>query len=356
MNKIFNLLAAAIPLLAITACQKGKWKMLTPQASGRPYEVLVIMDGDLWESSTGRALFDVLDTDIPGLPQPERSFHISQASPKDYNRTLHMFRNIIEVNIDRTQYTTVRMKFSRNEYANEQVILRINAPNNEEFATYVTEHAQDIIDFFNNMEVNRLCVSLRDEYSRQTYDMVKEMFDCDFHVPKELKSYKRGKDFLWVSNNSVTGMVSICVYSYPYEGPQIFNKRYILHKRDSVMQANIPGEEPDMYMQTDTLYTDVRPTVVHHAYAMEARGLWFMRNDAMGGPFVSQSRVDTKNNRVITVEGFVYAPEKMKRGLMHRMEGALYTLLLPEEQGKEVETEPVGDNITNDTTTHTHKH
>ncbi len=331
------LTALSAILLLTTSCRNSKLKMLVPQASGRPYEVLVIMDGDLWESLTGRALFDVLDTDIPGLPQPERSFHISQASPKDYNRTLKMFRNIIEVNIDRRQFTTTKFKFVRNEYAMDQVIMRINSPSNEAFATYVTEHSQDIIDFFNNMEINRLCVDLRDEYSQTALKLAKELFDCDFHAPKELKSYKRGKDFFWVSNDSPSGLVSICMYSYPYEGPQIFNKRYLLHKRDSVMQKNLPGREPDMYMQTDTLYTDVKPIVVHHAYAMEARGLWYMRNDAMGGPFVSHSRVDTKNNRVVTVEGFVYAPEKMKRGLIHRMEGALYTLLLPEEQETEQE-------------------
>jgi hypothetical protein len=93
-----------------------------------------------------------------------------------------------------------------------------------------------------------------------------------------------------------------------------------------------------MFMQTDTAFTDVKPIVVHHKYAMEARGLWFMRNDCMGGPFVSHSRVDTENNRVVVVEGFVFAPEKMKRGLMRRMEGSLYMLLLPEEQQSEIET------------------
>ena len=57
-----------------------------------------------------------------------------------------------------------------------------------------------------------------------------------------------------------------------------------------------------------------------------------MKGDCMGGPFVSFSRVDEENNRVIVAEGFVYAPEKMKRGLIRRLEGALYTLKLPEEQ------------------------
>ena len=59
---------------------------------------------------------------------------------------------------------------------------------------------------------------------------------------------------------------------------------------------------------------------------------WYVENDCMGGPYVSHHRVDTENNRVIVVEGFVYAPEKMKRGMIRRLEGSLYTLMLPEEQ------------------------
>ena len=149
---------------------------------------------------------------------------------------------------------------------------------------------------------------------------------------EEILAFVKGKDFIWTSNNTASGLENICIYSYPYEGPETFNKTYILHKRDSIMEKNLPGERPGMYMQTDTLCTTVRPIVVHGMYAMEARGLWVMKNDFMGGPFVSHSRVDVENNRVVVVEGFVYAPEKMKRGLIRRLEGSLYTLQLPEEQ------------------------
>ena len=41
---------------------------------------------------------------------------------------------------------------------------------------------------------------------------------------------------------------------------------------------------------------------------------------------------------MVVVEGFVFAPEKMKRGLTRRMECSLYMLLLPEEQQSEIET------------------
>ena len=85
-------------------------------------------------------------------------------------------------------------------------------------------------------------------------------------------------------------------------------------------------------MTTNHDYVLTRPISVMGRYVLEARGFWKMENDMMGGPFVSHSSVDTVNNRVVVVEGFVYAPEKMKRTMIRRLEAALYTLRLPVPQ------------------------
>ncbi len=311
-------------------------KLSSPSSSGRPYEVLVVVSDQLWQKPAGRALFNVLDTDIPGLPQPERSFRISQTDPKRFNQVLNIFRNIIKVDIDPTQYTQTRMRYARDVYARPQVILTIQSPNEEEFAAFVKKNAQSIIDFFVKVEMNRLVNDLEKKHSDIVSQLADEIFGCRLWAPSEIKSHKKGTDFFWTSSNTSSGLVNICMYSYPYEGPDTFNKRYVLAKRDSVMKANIPGVEPHMYMATDTLCTSVTPISVKGGYAMESRGLWKMEHDAMGGPFVSHSRVDTLNNRVVVVEGFGYAPEKMKRGLIRRVEGALYTLCLPGEQPREL--------------------
>ena len=324
-----------IALFFLASCRKD---MVIPRASGRPYEVMVVMSDKDWQAKQGRALFAVLDTDIPGLPQPERSFHISQVEPKNFDQILNIFRNIILVDINKQLYTKTTMKFTRDKYALEQIVLTIQSPTPEEFADFCFDHGQDIIDFLTKMEMNRLIKELKDKYSKKTAELAKEIFDCELHAPEEIKSYKKGDHFFWTSSNGSSGMVNICMYSYPYEGPQTFNKQYVLAKRDSVMAVNIPGTLPSMHMATDTLCTFVKPIVVHNQYALEARGLWYMENDGMGGPFVSHSRVDTTRNIVIVVEGFVFAPEKMKRGLMRRLEGSLYTLNLPDEQTSSIVT------------------
>ncbi|MCR5333298.1 MAG: DUF4837 family protein [Bacteroidaceae bacterium] len=315
--------------MLLSGCTKEN---LFPVASGRPYEVLVVMDSIDWNAPHGRALFNVLDTDVPMLPQSERSFRISQTERKDFDRVLNIFRNIIIVNIDDRQFSKTKMKFTRDKYAMEQIVLTINSPSKEAFQEFCTEHRKEIVDFLVKMEMNRLVVELKKKYSKKTFDLAKQIFDCEMYAPDELTNYKKGKDFLWTTNNTATGLESIVMYSFPYEGPETFNKQYLCAKRDSIMKENLPGEKPGMYMQTDTLCTVVKPIVVHNQYAMEMRGLWIMRNDCMGGPFVSHARVDTENNRVVVVEGFVYAPEKMKRGLIRRLEGSLYTMKLPEEQ------------------------
>lgn len=329
LQRLSLVLSLMLMLVLTSSCDKSTY---FPLASGRPYEVLVVMDNTMWEAPSGRALFDILDTDVPGLPQSERSFRIMQIQPKDFDQTFRIFRNIIRVNIDPHIYTQTRMKFTRNVYAMDQIVLSINTPSEEELRKFCVQNKQQVIDFLHHTEINRLVKELKKKYSKPTYDLAWQMFNCKLNAPDELKSYKKGTRFFWTSNNTATGLESICMYSYPYEGPHTFNKEYVLAKRDSVMKENLPGEKPGMYMATDTLCTEVKAINVHNDYAMEIRGLWYMENDCMGGPFVSHSRVDKETNTVIVVEGFVYAPEKMKRGLMRRLEGSLYTLLLPAEQ------------------------
>ena len=93
---------------------------MTPTSSGRPYELLVVVDHDLWERPAGRALFNVLDTDVPGLPQSERSFKIMYTAPGDYDTTLKLIRKLLLL----TQKTCIR-KPSLNTLATYMLLRRL---------------------------------------------------------------------------------------------------------------------------------------------------------------------------------------------------------------------------------------
>ena len=332
-----NLLSMALMALVLFSCggneKKGGKSLFTPVSSGRPYEMLVVIDKGMWERPAGRALFDVLDSDVPGLPQPERSFRISQIIPSKFDRGFRILRNIIDVDIQPI-YTQPKLKYSRDSYASPQMIMTIQAPDEQSFEEFVAKNRQVIVDFFTKAEMNRQINVLKEKYSPVVAAKVGSIFGCDVRIPAELERYKEGKDFLWASsdNNSTNTSLNFVIYSYPYTDKNTFTKDYFVHKRDSVMKINIPGAREGQYIQTDADYVEVKDFAVKGEYAFEARGLWYMENDMMGGPFVSHARVDRPNGRVVVVEGFVYAPEKKKRDLMRKLEAALYTLNLPQEQ------------------------
>jgi hypothetical protein len=313
---------------------KGIGLLGDPTSSGRPYEVLVVADTGFWDRPAGTALYDLLNSSVPGLPQQEPQFDVSRIDPPHYRTTFKMFRNIITLDINGNFYTQTRLKYRYDEYAYPQAILEIHTPSEGELATFLKYHGQEIINFFVKVEMNREAKELEEKHSQLVTDMAKQMFGCKFFAPREIKSKKKGKNFFWASSNTGNASLNVCMYAYPYPGPAAFTKAYFVHQRDSFMRANIPGEEPNMFMKTDTFGLDVHNVVVKRSFAQEARGLWEMENDAMGGPFVSHARVDTVRNRVVVVEGFVYAPDKTKRNWMRRLEASLYTLDLPARSRK----------------------
>ena len=54
--------------------------------------------------------------------------------------------------------------------------------------------------------------------------------------------------------------------------------------------------------------------------------------EAMGGPFVSLTRLDQVNGRVVTAGAFLFAPGQKKRNAMRQIEAILYTLEMPNER------------------------
>lgn len=341
MKRIAFYLSFVLLIAVFASCKNNGKSIVTPVSSGRPYEVLVVADDKCWMSPDS-ALYHVLDTDVPGLPQPERSFRISRVRPAHFDRVMRIFRNIIIVDIQDI-YTQTKFKYTRNAYAAPQMIMTIQSPSQEEFAEFLSRHGQVVVDFFTRTEMNRQINLLRDKHNKAISAKVGTMFDCDIWLPNELGSFKEGKDFFWASSN--LNDMNFVMYSYPFTDNNTFTKKFFINKRDSVMKINIPGSMEGMYMQTaDSIFVDVDNIAVKGDYAFEARGLWEMKNDAMGGPFVSHVRVDRANARVIVVEAFVYNPGKLKRDVMRKLEASLYTLKLPTE--KDIVELPIDNNIT----------
>ena len=135
MKKYLFYLSMALVAVVLFSCKSGKKSVFTPTSSGRAYEVLVVVEKPVWERPAGRALYNVLDTDVPGLPQSERSFRIMSTSPKDFDAILKLVRNIIIVDIQDI-YTQPKFKYAKDVYASPQMILTIQTGVRNKRATH----------------------------------------------------------------------------------------------------------------------------------------------------------------------------------------------------------------------------
>lgn len=330
------LISMLLLLVTMGACNSGS---VMTNATGFAYEVVVVMDQKYWDGVAGAAIKSDLASPVPGLPQAEPSLKITYAPTTAFDGLLTYVRSILIVKIDPAAYTKVSVSDERNRWARGQVVLTMTAPSSEAVAEYVENNKYVLVDYFVKAEMERVVKNLDKSYSGVVMDGLKKKFDAELKVPSDMTYFRDTTDFFWASNNANTGRTDLIVYSFPYTDPNTFTPEYLVAKRDSVLKANLPGAFPDSYMATETRFggVDYKPITVNGKYCGEMRGLWKMEGDMMGGPFVSRTRLDEKNNRVIVAEGFVFAPETNKRNFIRRIEAALHTLRLPGETAKELE-------------------
>jgi hypothetical protein len=298
-----------------------------------PYEIAVTTDRAVWDSKAGDAIRADLEAEIIGLPQSEPAFHIMFAESDDFGSLLAYVRNVLIVNVNDKLYTTVKLSYENNRWANGQVVLTMNAPDTTSVVDFLHNRRNELSNFFGRIEMNRATASMAEDFGVGIRDSLRNKFDILMNIPSDMAFTRTKKDFFWTSNNAKAGRVDLVVYTFPYTDENTFTGEYLIAKRDSVMKINMPGTFPDSYMTTEKNLAEANYSAitVRGKYCGVLRGLWKMVGDMMGGPFVSHIRLDETNNRVVVVEGFVYAPESNKRNYIRRIEAALYTLRLPGE-------------------------
>lgn len=327
-------------LMIMTSCGgsgNGGKKGFTVKATGAPYELLVVINKDIWKKDAGKALENVLKSDAVGLPQPEPNFKVSVVNEANFDKILKPVRNIVVVDISDI-YTKGSMSYAKDVWANGQMVLTIKSPNEKIFEEYVTANGQKIINFFVGSEMNRNIAAFNEKFNTGVRNKVMEMFGAQVSIPSDLILTKEGENFFWVSNDASKGRMDFVVYAVPYRKKDAFSEKNLIAMRDSVMKMNIKGSADSMYIMTTQAAPVACDTIsVHGKFTVRLRGLWEMKNDMMGGPFVSLSRLDEKTQQIVTVEGFVFAPSMAKRNLIRRLESMLYTLRLSDELQKEDE-------------------
>ena len=294
-------------VIVMTACNEKQG--LLPKSGGRLYEVLVVGDTD-------DIVRNVLEADVEGLPQHEPEFDVSSIDSSQFKATLKLARNLVTVSINPDLYTTTRIRYEKNVYAQPQMVIHISAPSRKSLREDLNAQGKSLLTLLKRAETNATLLQLEHQRNVKAERTIQEKFGHSLWIPMDMLSSKERKDFVWLSNNSPTGMQNIVVY----RSRTAKSAHEFVAKRDSVMRKNIKGETDAMHMKT--VLKTVRGVKIKEKGREITiyRGLWEMEGDEMGGPFVSHSIGD------LTVEAFVFAPGMKKRNKLRQIEAALYTL------------------------------
>lgn len=308
--------------ISCSSDKKDGQKAVTAKVQSAPYELLVVANKEWLKTETGQAFVQAVEAPIEGLPQVEPNFRVTYINPYSFNATFKTYANIVVAEAS-AKHKKAGMAVQRNVYARPQVVLSLLAPTNEALAEYVTTHKEQMLALLNENEFERERKLLKKTHSGVVATRAKAMFGVNIDVPKDIDDLKVGKDFMWASASKQDFRQNVCLYALPMQN---LTAERLVEVRDSVMQVNIPGGREGQWMETDARTVSASMVKVGEKEYFVVRGLWDMRQDAMGGPFVCYVYPDEENNRLLLAEGFVFAPDEKKRPVIRQMEAALQTL------------------------------
>ena len=317
-------------LLTGVSCSSDKKmekKQVTAKVQSAPYELLVVANKDWLKSGAGQSLVKTVEAPIEGLPQGEPNFRVTYINPYAFDGVFKTYANIVLATVER-KYAEPKMVVQRNVYARPQVMVHLYAPDAQTFEAYMDAHGQKVLDVLNKNEFLRERAFLQKHYSGSLMRAARQQFGVSLNAPKDVDDLKRGKDFLWASASKQEFRQNICLYTLPL---QDLTLERLVDVRDSVMKANIPGRRADQWMETDRRTVTGGQMTVEGRTVFAMRGLWDMKHDAMGGPFVCYVYLDEAHGRLLVVEGFVFAPKELKRPIIRQLEAALQTVTWSEE-------------------------
>jgi hypothetical protein len=298
-----------------------------PNVTGSSGEVLVVMDNNLWKSDGGNALREALEQEYPALPQPEPLFDVIHITSGAFDDLFKMHRSIIITDVSPVN-KIAEIKYFENSWARPQIVIRILAPDPEALKELIKENVEPLITNLQKYDRQRLS-----DLYKSTRDVgIKNLlakFGIEMSVPRGYNIDINTDEFISLSIETSQTSQVLFIYKYPYFDQNNFTTPRLIEKRNEFLKKYTVGSRAGSYMTTASLFPPiVYDLKVNGNNIVEIRGLWELNKGFMGGPFISHSTLDSLNNKVVTVEGYVYNPNNKKRNLMRQMEAIVYSFEL----------------------------
>ncbi|MCK5169821.1 MAG: DUF4837 family protein [Bacteroidales bacterium] len=327
MKKFILPIVAIIVLLS--ACKENDSSALLQNRPGKSGEVVLVIEPILWSSDVGKEFRKKLSQAHPALPQPEPVFDLIHIPYSAFSSIFKTHRNLIVVKIDKNLHEP-KIIVQENLWAKPQIIVNVLAPDESSLEALIRDNGDLLVDRILKKELKRYADNYK-KYEQYGYaDQIEKKFGVRLILPKGYTMDLDTTDFTWFECRG-RGDVVQGVLIYSYDKPEVeLTSDYLFAKRTQFTKRFVPGPTDGSYMAVETDAPVFRREIKVNAIdVIELRNLWKVENDFMGGPFVSLTFIDEDKNKIINIDGFVYAPQFDKRDYLRQVEAILNSVQMP---------------------------
>ena len=310
----------------LQSCEDNK-VVYKPESSARINSITVVVDNDNWNNTIGDKIRNLYADEYEGLPQIEERFTLKQMPYEAFSGFSRSSRNIIFIN----KKSNPEFFFEVDKYARPQIYLEIKGNSIKSILEQIDKSKKEAINKFTNGEIEESKRRILKSPLKDTKAM--DDFLINMKMPSAYSLYKQDKNFIWYQKQIQKGHSNVIVTQLPSQ-KNIFeyNIPSVIKLRDSIGEVFLPGRNPESFMISEKEYLPYQKKVNYYGIKMlETRGTWEVKGDFMGGPFLNYLIEDKLNDRVLFVEGFVFAPSKRKRDNIIELEAIIKSLKLKKE-------------------------
>jgi len=311
-------------VLALYSCG-GSNANLWPTATGKPGEMLLIIDDNKWKSPVGDSLRETFARGVYGLPQDEPMFDVIAIPNKAFSSLFETHRNIVRVRIT-PQNEENSIKVKRNVWSRPQIYFEINAKNDSAFFSMFSKYKESMLDSLLLSDRDNYVAGFRKFNADETRRLLR-LKGIDLDIPKGFVMKENRKNFVWIQHETTVLTQGLLVFFIDYTDTAQFQKKLLVQQIDSVLEKNVPGPIDGSYMQIEKrLDSEYKRFLINDNFAVELRGLWSTENYAMGGSYVAIAVPEVQRGRITVMLGFVYAPKLSKRNYQRQLEAIMSTI------------------------------
>jgi hypothetical protein len=319
--KVFILLI--LPLV-FTSCSSDERAI--PNSTGKSSELMVVIDRNLWSGTPGDEIRYFFGQDMDGLPQAEPLFNFYTIPESDFSSMFQSHRNIFMVSI-KPEFTKPFIETKKDLWAKPQRVIKINASSDTAFLRLFHEHKNAFLRLFEEAERERIQRAYRSVPDQTIRNQLVENFGISMVIPSGFFVAKKTPDFMWIRRETLEFSQALLIYTYDYKDTTDFNLNSILRMRNIYTQRHVPGTFDGTYMSVagDVIRPVSQRIDFNGEFAVKTRGLWEVKGDFMGGPFINYSLVDKTGSSIISLDAYVYAPKDRKRDFVRQLEAIIHT-------------------------------